>query len=153
MIAVPETFARSTIEREGDPGAGWIAELPAIVGGLLARWDCVPDGDVMHGGVGVIVPVRHEGHAAAVLKVSFPHPGNVHEPDAFAVWGGRGAVLLHKRDDERFLHHIHLRRSVEGALAVELVPVPRSNLDGLDLDHTAAEKAVAHDDSRMDGRR
>lgn len=102
MIAVPETFARSTIEREGDPGAGWIAELPAIVGGLLARWDCVPDGDVMHGGVGVIVPVRHEGHAAAVLKVSFPHPGNVHEPDAFAVWGWRGAVLLHKRDDERF---------------------------------------------------
>jgi streptomycin 6-kinase len=34
--------------------------------------------------------------------VSFPHPGNVHEPDAFAAWGGRGAVLLHERDDERF---------------------------------------------------
>jgi streptomycin 6-kinase len=37
-----------------------------------------------------------------VLKVSFPHPGNVHEPDAFAAWGGRGAVLLHARDDARF---------------------------------------------------
>ncbi|MFB7267939.1 aminoglycoside phosphotransferase family protein, partial [Streptomyces nojiriensis] len=34
--------------------------------------------------------------------VSFPHPGNVHEPDAFEAWGGRGAVLLHERDDERF---------------------------------------------------
>jgi streptomycin 6-kinase len=61
----------------------------------------VPDGEVMHGGVGIIVPVRRaEGTAA--LKVSFPHPGNVHEPDAFAAWGGRGAVLLHERDDERF---------------------------------------------------
>ncbi|MBC9822347.1 L-aspartate oxidase [Terrabacter sp. MAHUQ-38] len=67
--------------------------------------------------------------------------------------GGHVREDFPNRDDERFLHHIHLRRSVEGALAVELVPVPRSNLDGLDLDHTAAEKAVAHDDSRMDGRR
>ncbi len=37
-----------------------------------------------------------------MLKVSFPHPGNVHEPDAFAAWDGRGAVLLHERDDGRF---------------------------------------------------
>ncbi|WP_256340362.1 aminoglycoside phosphotransferase family protein [Streptomyces sp. 2231.1] len=34
--------------------------------------------------------------------MSFPQPGNVHEPDAFVAWGGCGAVLLHERDDERF---------------------------------------------------
>ena len=104
MITTPEAFARSTVEREGAAGAAWLAELPAIVEGLLARWGCVPDGEVTHGGVGVIVPVRREAAAekSAVLKVSFPHPGNVHEPDAFAAWGGRGAVLLHERDDERF---------------------------------------------------
>ncbi|WP_329138837.1 aminoglycoside phosphotransferase family protein [Streptomyces sp. NBC_01476] len=102
MIEVPEGFARSTVEREGEPGAVWLAELPGIVEELLARWGCVPDGEVMHGGVGVIVPVRQEGERAAVLKVSFPHPGNVHEPDAFAAWDGRGAVLLHERDDGRF---------------------------------------------------
>lgn len=62
----------------------------------------MPDGEVMHGGVGVIVPVRRRDEDAAVLKVSFPHPGNVHEPDAFATWCGRGAVLLYERDDERF---------------------------------------------------
>jgi streptomycin 6-kinase len=37
-----------------------------------------------------------------VLKVSFPHPGNVHEPDAFAAWAGRGAVVLHERHDAHF---------------------------------------------------
>jgi streptomycin 6-kinase len=101
MIGIPEAFVRSTVEREGEPGAVWLAELPSIVDELLERWECVPDGEVMHGGVGIIVPVRRaEGTAA--LKVSFPHPGNVHEPDAFAAWGGRGAVLLHERDDERF---------------------------------------------------
>lgn len=102
MIEIPEAFARSTVEREGEPGAAWLAELPGIVDELLRRWECVPDGEVMHGGVGVIVPVRPRTEEAAVLKVSFPHPGNVHEPDAFAAWGGRGAVLLHERDDERF---------------------------------------------------
>ncbi|MER6814692.1 aminoglycoside phosphotransferase family protein [Spirillospora sp. NPDC000708] len=101
MVVIPEVFARSTVEREGEAGTEWLAGLPGIVKELLDRWDCVPDGDVMHGGVGIIVPVRRGGEPA-VVKVSFPHPGNVHEPDAFAVWGGRGAVLLHERDDERF---------------------------------------------------
>ncbi|WP_049563955.1 aminoglycoside phosphotransferase family protein [Streptomyces sp. SBT349] len=102
MIGVPESFARSTVGREGEPGAAWLAELPGIVDALLERWQCVPDGEVMHGGVGIIVPVRRRDEEAAVLKVSFPHPGNVYEPDAFAAWGGRGAVLLRERDDERF---------------------------------------------------
>jgi streptomycin 6-kinase len=102
MIEVPEAFARSTFEREGEPGAVWLGELPGIVEELLGRWGCVPDDEVMHGGVGVIVPVRWPAGGTAVLKVSFPHPGNAHEPDAFAAWGGRGAVLMHERDDQRF---------------------------------------------------
>jgi streptomycin 6-kinase len=102
MFEIPEAFTRCTIEREGARGAEWLAELPGIVDELLERWGCVPDGKAMHGGVGVIVPVRRGVEGAAVLKVSFPHPGNVHEPDAFAAWGGCGAVRLHERDNERF---------------------------------------------------
>ncbi|QNE20182.1 phosphotransferase [Kribbella qitaiheensis] len=97
MVGIPEAFARSTVEREGESGAAWLAELPGIVDELLERWGCVQDGSVMHGGVGVIVPV---GRGA--LKVSFPHPGNVHEPDAFAAWNGRGAVRLYERDDSQY---------------------------------------------------
>jgi streptomycin 6-kinase len=100
MIEIPAAFSQTTIEREGDRGAAWLSELPAIVEELLDRWRCIPDGEVTHGGIGLIVPVR--GESAAVLKVSFPHPGNVHEPDALAAWQGRGAVRLHERDDERF---------------------------------------------------
>ncbi|MFD3484788.1 aminoglycoside phosphotransferase family protein [Streptomyces sp. NPDC058665] len=110
MIAVPDTFARTTVEREGAPGAAWLAELPRVVDELLGRWECVPDGDVMHGGVGIVAPVRRRTEGAAVMKVSFPHPGNVHEPDAFAAWRGHGAVLLYARDDENFamlLERVH----------------------------------------------
>lgn len=102
MIGIPEGLARGTIDREGERGAAWIAGLPAIVEDLLERWACVPDGEVTHGGVGLIVPVRERSGGRYVLKVSFPHPGNVHEPDAFEAWQGRGAVFLHRRDDARF---------------------------------------------------
>ncbi|WP_371640501.1 aminoglycoside phosphotransferase family protein [Streptomyces virginiae] len=102
MIETPEVFTRTTVEREGAAGAAWLAELPHIVDELLTRWQCVPDRAVMHGGVGIIVPVLRRASEPAVLKVSFPHPGNVHEPDAFEAWAGNGAVLLHERDDARF---------------------------------------------------
>ncbi|MDX3239329.1 aminoglycoside phosphotransferase family protein [Streptomyces sp. ME03-5709C] len=102
MIAMPQEFARSTVAREGEAGRAWLDELPGIAGELLERWECVPDGEVTHGGVGLVVPVRTRAAGRAVLKVSFPHPGNVHEPDALAAWGGRGAVVLHERHDERF---------------------------------------------------
>ncbi|MEV6220855.1 aminoglycoside phosphotransferase family protein [Nocardia fluminea] len=102
MIDIPESFARETIGREGEPGRTWIAGLSCSVDDVLQRWSCVPDGPVMHGNVGIVVPVRHPHLPPAVVKISFPHPGNVFEPDAFATWNGRGAVRLFARDDERF---------------------------------------------------
>lgn len=103
MIVVPENFQRSTVDREHERGAAWIADLPGVVADLLERWGCTQDGRVMHGGVGIIVPVLRIGdQGPAVLKISFPHPGNVAEPDAFAAWDGRGAVRLYARDDEHF---------------------------------------------------
>jgi streptomycin 6-kinase len=102
VIEIPEAFVQSTVNREGDRGRARADSLPGLVDELLQRWNCIPTTPIRHGQVGIIVPVRWGDGASAVLKVSFPHPGNVHEPDAFAAWGGRGAVLLHERDDARF---------------------------------------------------
>ncbi|WP_327174048.1 aminoglycoside phosphotransferase family protein [Streptomyces sp. NBC_01335] len=102
MIGIPDTFARATVGREGARGRAWLDELPLLIDDLLDRWSCVPDGRITHGGVGIVVPVRGRPEGPAVIKVSFPHPGNVHEPDGLSAWAGRGAVLLHERDDERF---------------------------------------------------
>ncbi|MGW6197767.1 aminoglycoside phosphotransferase family protein [Kribbella sp. NPDC055110] len=93
-------------------GEAWLAELPGIVDELLGRWELERVGDVLHGQVGVVVPVAGD----AVLKVSFPHPGNVHEPDAFEAWDGRGAVKLYERDDARYamlLERAHTSTLVE----------------------------------------
>jgi streptomycin 6-kinase len=102
VIEIPENFARITAARERASGRDWIAALPALVDELLERWNCTPEAPILHGQVGVVVPVQRGGLPSAVLKVSYPHPGNVHEPDALAAWAGHGAVLLHRRDDAHF---------------------------------------------------
>ncbi|KDN87266.1 aminoglycoside/hydroxyurea antibiotic resistance kinase [Kitasatospora cheerisanensis KCTC 2395] len=99
--------------------------MPGLVEALLEQWECRPDGAATHGQVGLVLPVRDAEGAAAVLKVSFPHPGNVHEPDAYTAWGGRGAVRLHRRDDARF------------AMLLERAD-PRTLADHPDLDEAVA---------------
>lgn len=115
-IEVPEDFTLSTVQREGERGRAWLATLPGLADELLRRWDCEPTEAVTHGQVGIVVPVRRRYDGTpAVLKISFPHPGNVHEPDAFAAWAGRGAVRLYERDDARFAMLIERAGAESGA--------------------------------------
>ncbi|WP_237706648.1 aminoglycoside phosphotransferase family protein [Kribbella flavida] len=97
-IGVPEPFVREISEREGEPGTAWLDVLPGLVDHALAQWELTLSGATMHGAVGIVVPVRRADGAAAVLKISFPHPGNVAEPKALAAWAGRGAVRLLEHD-------------------------------------------------------
>ena len=98
MGLIPAEFAETTIAREGDAGRVWLASLPAIADEVLSRWGCTQDGQTMYGGVGIVLPVQGD----RVVKISYPHPGNDYEADAFETWAGRGAVELFERDDERY---------------------------------------------------
>jgi streptomycin 6-kinase len=102
VIEVPEPFVREISEREGEAGRAWLAALAGLVDHVLAKWALMPSGPTMHGAVGVVIPVRRADGTAAVLKISFPHPGNVAEPKALAAWAGRGAVRLLEHDAQAF---------------------------------------------------
>lgn len=102
MVEIPTYFARGVVEREGEPGRAWVESLPDLIDQSLGRWRCTPVEPITRGGVGVVLPVKRDDGVSAVLKISFPHPGNRHEAQAFAAWGGRGAVLLYERDDAHF---------------------------------------------------
>jgi hypothetical protein len=39
VIEIPEAFAQSTVEREGEPGVAWLGELARSVEELLERWE------------------------------------------------------------------------------------------------------------------
>jgi streptomycin 6-kinase len=102
MIEVPAPFARETVAREGAVGQAWLDTLPELSERLMKQWELTLSGAAMTGAVGVALPVVRADGTDAVLKISFPHPGNIPEPNALAAWAGRGAVKLYERDDEVF---------------------------------------------------
>lgn len=93
MIIVPENFAKTTIVREGEAGRQWLDQLPRLVAELCMQWDLVIEGPVMHGYLGLVVPVRR-GEEACVLKVSWIDTSTVEEAAALTAWKGQGAVRL-----------------------------------------------------------
>jgi len=116
VVQVPDEFADTTVRREGAAGRRWLDALPALVDGLLARWDCRVDGPPRHGEVALVVPVTCPT-GPAVLKVSFPHPGNRSEPGALRRFAGRGAVHLLDADEDAFA--LLLERAGDHSLATE----------------------------------
>jgi len=132
VLTVPELFAASTRRREGAAGAEWVQALPATVDRLLARWDLVVDGPLLHGYVALVVPVRRPDGRPAVLKVSWIDEETRGEAAALAHWGGTaavlllasapdlGALLLERLDPLRSLAQVEEQRAV--ALAATLLP-------------------------------
>ncbi len=57
--------------------------------------------------------------------------------------GGHVREDFPDRDDARFLHHADLSRGADGVVRATLVPVPASNLVGLDLDGLDSEDGLA----------
>lgn len=92
-------------EQPGGPsGAEWLDRLPRLAGELLADWDLMVDGAPAHGQNSLVLPVRARRRqaAAAVLKVTWPHPEAAQEHLALRSWGGRDAVRLLAADPARW---------------------------------------------------
>lgn len=97
-VKVPAGLVAATTLREGDAGREWLQQLPGLVAAACDLWDCTIDGDPTHGQVALVVPVRHAS-GPAVVKVSFPHPGNLGEAAALRAFAGRGSVQLLEEDE------------------------------------------------------
>lgn len=100
MITVPDQLA-SLLLRDGDSARRWIRDFPDLAEDVISRWHCEVDGKITAGAVAVIIPVRSP-HGPAVIKLSYPHPGNADEHRALALWDGHGAVRLFDSDPDRF---------------------------------------------------
>lgn len=137
-IAVPPDFAAATALREGPAGRAWIEALPALIEELCQRWRLAPDGSSMHGGLGLVIPVRRAGELCA-LKVSWKDESNADEAAALAAWDGqgavrllasdpaRGALLLERLDHQRSLNDVGIEEAVEvagGLLRRLAIPAP-----------------------------
>lgn len=122
MITVPESLA-ALLLGEGDDARNWIDRFPRLSAEVLSAWNCRQDGEVRAGAVAVVIPVRSPA-GPAVVKISYPHPGNVDEYRALAAWNGAGAVKLMDNDPDRFalllerVEHRQLDVSVDEGIAL-----------------------------------
>jgi streptomycin 6-kinase len=125
MIIVPDDFATATIAREGEAGRRWVEDLPRWVQALCERWDLAVDGALMHGYLGLVVPVRR-GEEPFALKVSWIDESTADEAAALSAWKGRGAVRLLAAESEcaaMLLEWLDSRRSLNDVGIEEAVTV------------------------------
>lgn len=140
MITIPEAFARDTITREGDAGRRWLADLPRLVASLCHQWQLEIDGSVMHGYLGLAIPVQRADEPC-ILKVSWIDESNKEEALALAAWNGQGAVqllasepslgalLLERLDHQRCLNDLEISAAIaiSGRLLRRLAIPTRGN--------------------------
>lgn len=93
LFSIPDRLISATVDREGEAGRRWLTALPSLVEDLCDGWALAVDGAASHGAVALVLPVIAPT-GRAVLKVSFPHPGNRGEAMALRTFAGVGAVRL-----------------------------------------------------------
>ncbi|MCW3157393.1 aminoglycoside phosphotransferase family protein [Micropruina sonneratiae] len=144
-------------------GAGddpWCGIVEGLVLGLMAQWRLRSTGEpALAGYGGICVPVIRDDSTPAMLKVSRVEAPRDVENEVLARWGGRDAVRLLERDDERHARLLArlgphtLTESVDpvgamevaGRLAARLAVSPPPGLPRLDA--IAAEVADTIDRS------
>lgn len=85
----------------GPEWARFVDALPRTVEELLDGWRLEPDGAPLHGECALVLPVRTDDGAEAVLKVGFVDEESRHEHLTLATWDGRGAVRMLRADPAR----------------------------------------------------
>jgi len=149
-LEVPAEFAAGVTGHAGVRGTAWLGALPDLMADLMSRWRLTPDGDAMHGFLGLVVPVTR-GPETYVLKVSQPSGEVDNQVAALAAWAGRGmvrleavlpehgALLLERLDNRRSLDDIPLPEAVAQAGALlRRRAVPGSDELPLLADHVAS---------------
>lgn len=125
MVVIPERFAADTVVREGDAGQVWLNQLPKLVAMLCQQWHLQVDGSVMHGYLGLVVPILR-GQNACVLKVSWIEESSRTESLALATWDGRGAVRLLEAAPQHgamLLERLDFTHSLNDVAIAEAIPV------------------------------
>lgn len=98
MYPVPERFARTILEVNGEEGCAWLDRLPEILDACARQWTLTIGPPSPHLSYNYVAPAVRAGGMAVILKAC--PPGGEFAPQAAAlqVYGGRGAARLVEAD-------------------------------------------------------
>lgn len=94
-----QPLTRGRVERLGEAGRAWVADLPRVLDELAARWDLTLGRGLPGGSASYVVGVTTTAGEQRVLKVPTPdQAGERQVPEVLAAAEGRGYVRLHAYD-------------------------------------------------------
>src|SRR5262249_39708751 len=92
-VVISDDFARRMVEVFGDPGAAWLARLPALVAECADRWalTVLPPYPLSYN---YVAPAIQADGRPVVLKVGYPGRELMTEIAALRLYDGRGIAQL-----------------------------------------------------------
>ncbi|BEL12553.1 aminoglycoside phosphotransferase family protein [Actinoplanes sichuanensis] len=113
-------FRRNVEQTWGAAGRAWLSELPGLADRLMTEWELSPVGPLPLS-MNWVGRVRRADGTAAVLKLGVPASGHLaDEATALECFGGRAAIRVLARDDERGA--LLLEEARPGTPATSLTP-------------------------------
>ncbi|WP_027942188.1 aminoglycoside phosphotransferase family protein [Amycolatopsis taiwanensis] len=140
------------IRREGAAARRWIEALPALAERFLTGWRLEPDGEPMHGFVGLVLPVTRADGAPAVLKLTWLDTETRDEPTALSTWDGAGAVLLLESDPSQgalLLERLDAGRTLNDRPIVEATEIAGELLRRLSVPAPAPIRRLRDEAARL----
>ncbi len=101
MRAIPENFARTTVELYAQRGAQWLERLPALIADCERRWSLTVLPPFEPLSYNYVAPATRAGGADVVLKLGVPNPELHTEIEALRFYDGRGSARLLQADAEQ----------------------------------------------------
>src|SRR5690242_8020835 len=100
-LGLPEYFVQAIIDVNGEKGAEWLANLPALLDDCAQQWNLTLEPHFTPLNYNYVAPViLADGHRA-VLKAGVPNEERQQEEDALRFFGGHGIVELLRADTDR----------------------------------------------------
>jgi streptomycin 6-kinase len=88
-MEIPEKFKAGVRAERGSDGEVWLNELNSVINSFCQTWNLQIDGEIMHGYVAVVIPVKRR-EALCALKISWVDEETMHEALALKTWNGIG---------------------------------------------------------------
>ena len=115
---VPARFAATIAEVYGAAGVTWVADLPALIAAIAARWSLQVGPPFPNLSYNYVAPATRADGLPVVLKLGVPNPELSSEAAALRWYAGAGAVRL--LDDDPAKGALLLERLQPGAPLLDL---------------------------------
>jgi streptomycin 6-kinase len=117
MIELPLDFQQRIRRVFKEPGAAWLARLPALLRAYEERWH-LRIGEPFELSYHYVAPATMADGAEVVLKAGVPSPDFSHQVEALRLYGGRGLVRVIEADADAGV--VLMERLIPGTTIVGL---------------------------------